>query len=88
MTLLLLLARLLLCLVFLIAGLAKLADLAGSQLALRDFGVPAPLAAPLGILLPLVELSVAVALIASLSVWWGGSGCSCSAAPLHQWDRL
>ena len=74
MTLLLLLARLLLCLVFLIAGLAKLADLAGSQRALRDFGVPAPLAAPLGILLPLVELSVAVALIASLSFWWGAPG--------------
>ncbi len=74
MTLLLLLARLLLCIVFLIAGLAKLADVAGSQQALRDFGVPAPLAAPLGILLPLAELSVAVALIPSLSVWWGALG--------------
>lgn len=74
MTYLLLLARLLLCLVFLVAGLAKLADLAGSQQALRDFGVPAPLAAPLGILLPLAELSVAVALIPSLSSWWGALG--------------
>jgi peroxiredoxin/uncharacterized membrane protein YphA (DoxX/SURF4 family) len=74
MTLLLLLARLLLCIVFLIAGLAKLADLAGSQQSLRDFGVPAPLATPLGILLPLAELSVAVALIPSLSVWWGALG--------------
>ncbi len=74
MTLLLLLARLLLCIVFLIAGLAKLADVAGSQQALRNFGVPAPLAAPLGILLPLAELSVAVALIPSLSVWWGALG--------------
>jgi uncharacterized membrane protein YphA (DoxX/SURF4 family) len=46
MTLLLLLARLLLCIVFLLAGLAKLADVAGSQQALRDFDVPAPLAAP------------------------------------------
>jgi peroxiredoxin/uncharacterized membrane protein YphA (DoxX/SURF4 family) len=74
MTFLLLLARLLLCIVFLIAGLAKLADLTGSQQALRDFGVPVPLATSLGILLPLAELSVAVALIASFSVWWGGLG--------------
>jgi uncharacterized membrane protein YphA (DoxX/SURF4 family) len=36
-----LLARLMLCVVFLIAGLAKLADLAGSRQALRDFEVPA-----------------------------------------------
>jgi uncharacterized membrane protein YphA (DoxX/SURF4 family) len=41
MNLVILLARLLLCVVFLIAGLAKLADLAGSRQALRDFGVPA-----------------------------------------------
>ncbi len=36
-----LLVRLLLCEVFLIGGLAKLADLAGSRQALRDFGGPA-----------------------------------------------
>ena len=41
MNLVLLLARLLLAAVFLVAGLAKLADLAGSRQALRDFGVPA-----------------------------------------------
>ena len=63
MTLLLLCARLLLALVFLVAGLAKLADLAGSRQALRDFGVPARLATPLGTLLPLAELVVAVALL-------------------------
>lgn len=38
MTLLLLLARLLLSIVFLVAGLAKLADLAGSRQAMRGFG--------------------------------------------------
>src|SRR5262249_62414682 len=53
MSLVLLLARLLLAVVFLAAGLAKLADLAGSRQALRDFGVPARLATPLGLLLPL-----------------------------------
>ncbi len=38
----LLIARVLLAAVFLVAGLAKLADLAGSRQALRDFGVPTP----------------------------------------------
>ena len=64
MILVLLLARIVLCIVFLIAGLAKLADLKGSQQAMRDFGVPSVLA----------ELVVAVALILPFSAWWGGVG--------------
>jgi len=48
MTLLLLFARLLLCAVFLVAGLAKLADLPGSRQAMRDFGVPNKLGKKLG----------------------------------------
>ena len=67
----LLIARLLLAAVFVVAGLAKLADRSGSRQALRDFGVPAPLATPLGILLPLAELAVAVALVPTASAWWG-----------------
>jgi peroxiredoxin len=67
-------ARLLLCVVFLIAGLAKLADLAGSRLALRDFGVPAVLANPFGVLLPLAELTVALALMLTVLAWWGALG--------------
>src|SRR5438105_7256841 len=74
MTLLLLCVRLLLALVFFVAGLAKLADLPGSQQALRDFGVPTRLAHPFGVLLPLAELAVAVALVPSLSAWWGTLG--------------
>src|SRR5881227_369935 len=74
MTLLLLCVRLLLAVVFLVAGLAKLADLAGSRQALRDFGVPARLANPFGVLLPLAELAVVVALLLPISAWWGGLG--------------
>jgi peroxiredoxin/uncharacterized membrane protein YphA (DoxX/SURF4 family) len=70
----LLLARLLLAVVFVVAGLAKLADRAGSRQALLDFGVPARLVAPLAVLLPLVELAVAVALIPTTSAWWGALG--------------
>lgn len=70
----LLLARVLLAAVFLVAGLAKLADLAGSRQAVRNFGIPGVLAPPLGTLLPLAELAVAVALVLPVSAWWGALG--------------
>jgi peroxiredoxin/uncharacterized membrane protein YphA (DoxX/SURF4 family) len=70
----LLLARLLLASVFMVAGAAKLADREGSRRALADFGVPTPLATPLGVLLPLAELAVAAALIPAATAWWGAAG--------------
>jgi Methylamine utilisation protein MauE len=72
--LILLVACVLLALVFVVAGLAKLADRAGARQALRDFGVPTVLATPLGALLPLAELAVAVALLPTRSAWWGALG--------------
>ena len=63
--------RIVLAAVFLVAGLAKLADLAGSQHALRDFGVPGTFAKLFGLVLPLTELAVAIALLPSTSAWWG-----------------
>lgn len=74
MSLLLLLSRLLLAGVLIVAGVAKLADLHGSQRAMRDFGVPSLLAAPLGTLLPVAELAVAIALVPRASAWWGVLG--------------
>jgi uncharacterized membrane protein YphA (DoxX/SURF4 family) len=70
----LLLARWLLAAVFVVAGLAKLADRAGSRQALIEFGVPVTLAPPLGILLPLAQIAIAAALIPILSAWWGALG--------------
>jgi methylamine dehydrogenase accessory protein MauD len=70
----LLLARLLLAIVFVVAGVAKLIDRAGSRQAVVDFGVPSYLAAPLGVLLPLAELAVAAALLLASSAWWGAVG--------------
>ena len=58
-------ARLLPALVFLVASVAKLADRPGSQPAVIDFGVRAPIATRLKILLPLAELAVAATLIPS-----------------------
>ena len=66
----LLIIRVVLAAVFLVAGFAKLADVAGSQQALRDFGVPARLSVPFGVLLPLAELAVAIALLPAASAWW------------------
>src|SRR5207302_8558999 len=70
----LLTARLLLAGVFALAGLAKLADRPGARTALREFGVPAALAAPLGWVLPLAELAVAAALVPVPTAWFGAVG--------------
>jgi peroxiredoxin/uncharacterized membrane protein YphA (DoxX/SURF4 family) len=70
----LLVARLILSAVLAAAGLAKLADRVGSREAIAGFGVPARLATPLAILLPVVELAVAVALIPTGSAWAGAVG--------------
>jgi uncharacterized membrane protein YphA (DoxX/SURF4 family)/peroxiredoxin len=63
--------RLLLAGVFLTAGIGKLLDLAGSRQAMRDFGLPDRAATIAGTLLPVVELTIGVALIFAPSARWG-----------------
>jgi peroxiredoxin len=70
----LLIARLVLAGVFTLAGVAKLADLKGSRQAIIDFGVPSAIAAPLGLVLPLAELTVAATLLPASTAWWGALG--------------
>jgi methylamine dehydrogenase accessory protein MauD len=70
----LLAARLLVAAVFVVAGVAKLIDRGGSRQAVMDFGLPAGLAAPIGLLLPVAEITVAVALILTATAWWGALG--------------
>jgi len=65
----LLAARLVLAVVFAFAGLAKLTDLAGSRRAVTEFGLPAALSLPVGILLPLAEIAIAVLLIPTRTAW-------------------
>jgi methylamine dehydrogenase accessory protein MauD len=67
----LLIVRVVLAAIFGVAGLAKMADRSSARQALAGFGVPARMAAPLGRLLPLVELAVAAALIPLASAWFG-----------------
>lgn len=67
-------ARLALALVFLVSGVAKLSDRAGSRRALADFGVPQRLAQPLGVALPLAELALAIGLLPTVAVRWSAAG--------------
>jgi peroxiredoxin len=66
-------ARVVLSAVFAVAGLAKFVDLEGSRRAVREFG-PASVAPLLGALLPVGELTIAVALIGQSSARWGAVG--------------
>ena len=70
----LLASRLLLAGVFLIAGVAKLADRPGSRQAVVAFGVPERLAGAVGVGLPATELVVGVALILSGSARFAALG--------------
>ena len=74
MDLVLLLARIILAGVFFVAGVTKLADRRGSAQAMQDFGVPVALAPLFGILLPIAEIAVAVALIPTAPARWGALG--------------
>ena len=74
MDIILLVARLVLAVVFGVAGVAKLVDQTESRQALLDFGVPVMLATPLGILLPLTEIAIAITLIPTAVAWWGALG--------------
>src|ERR1700722_1675638 len=70
----LVLARLGLAAVFLVAGVAKLADRPGTRQALADFGVQHRLIGPLQFLLPAAELAVATALVFPTTARWGAVG--------------
>ena len=70
----LLTARLLLALTFLVAGVTKLLDRAGSRRAIVDFGLPSSLATSLGLLLPLAELAAGAALLPDSTAFWGSLG--------------
>jgi peroxiredoxin len=69
----LLIARLVLAMVFGVAGIAKAVDSAGTRRALIGFGIPERLASLLGPTLPLVEILIAAALIPLNYAWLGGT---------------
>lgn len=74
MSFVLLVCRIVLALVFGVAGTAKLFDLEGSRKSIVDFGLPEWLAKPLGLGLPLLEIATAFLLLPLATVWWGALG--------------
>jgi uncharacterized membrane protein YphA (DoxX/SURF4 family)/peroxiredoxin len=74
MSIILLVARLLLAIVFGAAGAAKLFDLEGARRAMREFGAPAPLVNFFALALPIFEIAIALMLLPSRFVVWGAAG--------------
>jgi peroxiredoxin len=56
--------------IFGVAGVTKLLDQSGTREAVINFGAPKSVAPSVAILLPLVELSIAVGLLFTTTAWW------------------
>ncbi|HEY5885347.1 MAG TPA: MauE/DoxX family redox-associated membrane protein [Pyrinomonadaceae bacterium] len=69
MALVIALVRLMLSLVFGVAGITKLADQKGTRDAVMNFGAPKPFAPSVALVLPLLELAIAVGLLFSATAW-------------------
>src|SRR5258708_5114953 len=67
----LLTSRVLLALLFGVAGAAKLADRTGARRAIVEFGVPRKLAGALTVALPVAEVMASVLLLPVASAWVG-----------------
>ncbi|HEV7397266.1 MAG TPA: MauE/DoxX family redox-associated membrane protein [Pyrinomonadaceae bacterium] len=67
-------ARLLLAVVFGVAGVAKFFDRKGTKEAALNFGAPASATPVIAIVLPLLELTVAFALLFGVTAMWGAAG--------------
>ena len=76
MEILFLVLRLVLAAVFGIAAFGKLADREGSEKALNDFGVPKALVPTFIYLLPIAEITVAIALLFVEISWFGAIGAA------------
>jgi peroxiredoxin/uncharacterized membrane protein YphA (DoxX/SURF4 family) len=74
MDLILLAIKLILVLVLIVAGSAKLFDRDGTAEALSGFGVPKRLIGPSTLGLPFLELGLAMALLPGATAWWAALG--------------
>jgi thiol-disulfide isomerase/thioredoxin/uncharacterized membrane protein YphA (DoxX/SURF4 family) len=73
LSLLTMISKVSLALMFITAGISKLLDSSGTRRALTGFGVPASLAAPLAVALPVGELGIALALVPAATAKWGAA---------------
>jgi peroxiredoxin len=69
-----LVSRLVLAVLFVVAGWSKLLDRAGTRRAVGDFGVPPVLVGPVAVGLPIVELVVGVGMVPALTAGWSAIG--------------
>jgi len=69
-----LIIRLLIAVMFVVAGVNKFADLQATRQSIRGFGLPDWTAPSFAILLPFSELSVALLLVPASTVLWGAIG--------------
>ncbi|HKO61441.1 MAG TPA: MauE/DoxX family redox-associated membrane protein [Pyrinomonadaceae bacterium] len=70
MALVIALVRLILSLVFGVASVTKLIDQKGTREAVMNFGAPNSVAPTVAVVLPFVELTVAIGLLFSATAWW------------------
>lgn len=68
--------RILLVAIFGVAGFAKLYDLSGSKKAMQSFGVPESLAMATGLILPILEIGIAISLLFVQTSWFGAIGAA------------
>lgn len=70
MSLLITLVRLMLSVVFGVAGVTKLLDQPGTREAMTNFGAPKSVSPFLAVVLPIVELAIALGLLFGATAWW------------------
>src|SRR5437016_2784888 len=68
--------RCLLASIFFLAGAAKLVDIKGTRQTIIGFGLWPSFAPALSVLVPLAEIAVACAMLASRAAWWGSIGAA------------
>ena len=74
MSLIVVLLRVLLSAIFGIAGVTKLLDQSGTREAVTNFGAPNSVAPSLAVVLPIVELAIALGLLFTATAWWSALG--------------
>lgn len=67
-----LVARILLALVFGLAGFGKLANVKATRATILNFSIPSWIATPASLVLPIAEIMLALVLLPNSSAWWGG----------------
>lgn len=66
-------ARVIVCAVFVISAITKVSDVTGTRRMLDEFGVPRAMVTMIAVLLPVAEFATAVTVAVPASAWFGGA---------------